>query len=178
MTPEELALRLSRLLTESGVPHCLIGGLAVAAHGHPRATKDADFLIDVAATAPLIERAAELGLSVRPEHADFAEEGLVVLCTADAGDPAADLLVVDSDVERDIVARAAMVEIGDTRVPLVALEDLLALKLASDRAQDVADVEALLLRRKDTDRATLRARAAALGVEEKLTALLSNLEEA
>jgi hypothetical protein len=28
---------------ELGVPHALIGGLAVGLHGHPRATKDVDF---------------------------------------------------------------------------------------------------------------------------------------
>ena len=35
----EKAARVSRLLTELGVPHALIGGLAVGVHGHPRATK-------------------------------------------------------------------------------------------------------------------------------------------
>ena len=39
------AIDTSRRLTALGVPHALIGGLAVGLHGHPRATKDVDFLV-------------------------------------------------------------------------------------------------------------------------------------
>lgn len=35
----------SRLLTELGVRHVVVGGLAVGANGYPRATKDVDFLV-------------------------------------------------------------------------------------------------------------------------------------
>jgi hypothetical protein len=35
----------SRLLTELGVRHVVVGGLAVAANGYARATKDVDFLV-------------------------------------------------------------------------------------------------------------------------------------
>ena len=41
----ERALRVSDALHECGVRHVLIGGLAVGVHGHPRATKDGDFLV-------------------------------------------------------------------------------------------------------------------------------------
>lgn len=39
------AINTSRRLTELDIPHALIGGLAVGLHGHPRATKDVDFLV-------------------------------------------------------------------------------------------------------------------------------------
>jgi hypothetical protein len=35
----------SAALTRAGVRHVVIGGLAVGANGHPRATKDVDFLV-------------------------------------------------------------------------------------------------------------------------------------
>ncbi len=35
----------SRLLTELGVRHVVVGGLAVGANGYPRATRDVDFLV-------------------------------------------------------------------------------------------------------------------------------------
>jgi hypothetical protein len=35
----------SRLLTELGVRHVVVGGLAVGANGYPRATQDVDFLV-------------------------------------------------------------------------------------------------------------------------------------
>jgi hypothetical protein len=37
--------QISRTLTALGIPHALIGGLAVGVYGHPRATKDVDFLV-------------------------------------------------------------------------------------------------------------------------------------
>jgi hypothetical protein len=39
------AIEVSRRLQEPGVPPVLIGGLAVGLHGHPRATKDVDFMV-------------------------------------------------------------------------------------------------------------------------------------
>ncbi len=40
------ALRVaSEQLTRVGIRHALVGDLAVGAHGHPRATKDVDFLV-------------------------------------------------------------------------------------------------------------------------------------
>ena len=40
------ALRVaSEQLTKIGVRHALVGGLAVGAHGYPRATKNVDFLV-------------------------------------------------------------------------------------------------------------------------------------
>jgi len=53
----EDARRVSETLTELGVPHALVGGLAVGLHGHPRATRDVDFLVGPAAfatTTPLL----------------------------------------------------------------------------------------------------------------------------
>src|SRR5205809_2111996 len=35
----------SRALANAGVRHVVVGGLAVGAHGYPRATKDVDFLV-------------------------------------------------------------------------------------------------------------------------------------
>ncbi len=35
----------SEMLTRAGVRHALCGGLAIGAHGYPRATKDVDFLV-------------------------------------------------------------------------------------------------------------------------------------
>ena len=46
------AIEASRRLTELGVPHALIGGLAVGLYGPPRATKDVDYLVGDAAFDP------------------------------------------------------------------------------------------------------------------------------
>lgn len=51
---EELE-RVVLALDDAGVPHALCGGLAVAVHGHVRATKDIDLVI----LASDVERAKE-----------------------------------------------------------------------------------------------------------------------
>ena len=68
------ALDTSRRLSDLGIPHALIGGLAVGIHGHPRATKDADFLVGAEAfdsIAPL--------LVYREELRDFVRLGVIDL---------------------------------------------------------------------------------------------------
>lgn len=42
----EVAKKVSAWLTELGIDHALIGGLAVGVYGFDRATKDVDFLVD------------------------------------------------------------------------------------------------------------------------------------
>lgn len=46
------AKQVSDRLGELGVPHVLIGGLAVGVHGYPRGTKDVDFLVGEEAFVP------------------------------------------------------------------------------------------------------------------------------
>lgn len=46
---------ISRAISRGGVQHAVAGGMTVSAHGHPRATKGVDFLIDsraVSASSP------------------------------------------------------------------------------------------------------------------------------
>ena len=62
------AIDMSERLRDLGVPHALVGGLAVGLHGHPRATKDVDFIVGEAAfatTKPLLTFRTELAGKVR-----------------------------------------------------------------------------------------------------------------
>ncbi len=118
------AIKTSRRLAEVGVPHTLIGGLAVGVHGHPRATKDVDFLVGQEAfesTSPLLVYRAELSdlvrigvvdlLSVPPEYPSLAEH-------LEAAEPGT--------------------------VPIIPVKALVLLKMHANRPQDRADVTALL----------------------------------
>lgn len=80
------AIDASQRLSQLGVPHALIGGLAVGVHGHPRATKDADFLVGSEAfesTSPVLVYRTELRdlvrigvvdlLAVPPDYPSLAE---------------------------------------------------------------------------------------------------------
>jgi hypothetical protein len=61
--------------------------------------------------------------------------------------------------ERDAIHRATRVVFGDREVCVVTPEDLLLMKMISDRPRDLADAEALTRRRAHTlDRAYLEPR--------------------
>jgi hypothetical protein len=118
------AVRVSSALTALGVPHALVGGLAVGIHGHPRATKDVDFIVGqeaFATTSPL--------LTFREELAEVVRWGVVDLIAALPDDP---------------VLVAELVEGRSGHVPVVGIEVLVVMKLRASRSQDLADVEALV----------------------------------
>lgn len=118
------ALRVSGKLAELGIPHALVGGLAVGLHGHPRATKDVDFIVGAeafATTSPL--------LTFREELATIARWGVVDLIAALPEDP---ILCTD------------LAQATPGSVPVVGVEVLVVMKLRASRSQDLADVEALV----------------------------------
>lgn len=118
------ARRVSEALTFLGVPHALVGGLAVGLHGHPRATRDVDFLVGseaFATTTPL--------LTFRPELADVVQWGVIDLIAALPEDPV---------LAREVVPG------GSDFVPVVGIEVLMLMKLRAARTQDLADIEALV----------------------------------
>ncbi len=125
------AIDASRRLSELEVPHALIGGLAVGVHGHPRATKDVDFLVGTEAfehTSPL--------LVYREELRDLVRLGAI------------DFLAVPKAYPSLVEHLAPSAAGGE--VPVVPVEALILLKLHANRPQDQADVVALLQAGVDT----------------------------
>lgn len=118
------AINTSRKLTELAIPHAPIGGLAVGLHGHPRATKDVDFLVGDQA----FERITPV-LVYREELSEIIRMGVV------------DLMGVPPrhGELRDVLALPEANEI-----PVVPAPALVLLKLLAGRPQDLADVDALL----------------------------------
>ena len=113
----------SARLGELGVRHVLVGGLAVGAWGHPRATKDVDFLVG--------EEAFE-------HHAG----GLVTMkygVPIQVGWVAVDLLSAAANDREDALGDPAT-----GGVPVAPLPVLMYLKLKSPRPKDLADVMELI----------------------------------
>lgn len=138
-------LELHELFRAHEVRYLVVGGYAVAVHGHPRYTGDLDlWLLVERDNAERVARAlgdfgfAALGLG--PE--DFLEPHRVV----QLGDPPlrVDLLTgVDGVTFDACFARRFDVDIDGLVVPFVSLADLRRNKRASGRPQDLADLEAL-----------------------------------
>jgi len=118
------AVESSRRLAALGVPHALIGGLAVGIHGYPRATRDVDFLVGDEA----FERTTPVVI-YREELAEIARIGVV------------DLMGVPPQ-HNELRSLLAVPEEGE--LPVIPAPALILLKLSAGRPQDMADVHALL----------------------------------
>jgi len=134
-------------LADAGADFAIVGGHAVAFHGHPRATKDLDVLVRASEeNAQRVFRAlAAFGaplqaFEVRPE--DFATyDGVLQIGVAPRR---IDILNRVSGVSFDEVIReGAMFQLEERTVRVIGLSALLANKRASGRPQDIADVDAL-----------------------------------
>ena len=131
---------------DNGVRYLVVGGYAVALHGHPRYNKDIDIWIErTPENAERIVRALEafgfdsLGLSAE----DFLVEDQII----QLGYPPhrIDLLTTLPGVEFDACyASHVAVPLDDPLVvPFIGLDDLRQTKRESGRLQDLADLENL-----------------------------------
>lgn len=156
LVPDELPppLDVDRIIEtfrRHDVEFVVIGGIAVLAHGHPRATFDLDFTADLTAdnmrrlAAALDElnatlRGVDAGkLEVDPTDPDQLASGWTLVTDAGWLDfmPAAEGA---RDYE-EIAADAVPVRDGAFRV--VGLDDLIRMKRTSGRAKDLDDIAAL-----------------------------------
>ena len=123
----------------------IVGGYAVAAHGHPRFTKDLDVWVwlDPDNARRLVAALNDFGFgSVGITEADFAEPGAVI----QLGYPPKriDLLTSADGVDFDVCYRdRVMIDVDGVSVPFIDVANLLANKRAAGRPQDLADVAAL-----------------------------------
>ena len=129
------------------VRYLVVGGYAVAAHGHPRFTKDLDIWIAIDAdnAARLLVALQEFGFgSLGLAAEDFTQPNAVV----QLGYPPKriDILTSASGVDfAECYTRRVDVAVTglDRPVPFIGTNDLVANKVATGRLQDLADVEAL-----------------------------------
>jgi predicted nucleotidyltransferase len=154
-------LRLEALLgrlARAEVDFVVVGGVAVAFQGYGRATKDLDItyatdkqnlkrLGEVLLDAHARLRGIEEDLPFVPDERTLAHTRLLTLDTDDGG---LDLLADPPgapayEVMRD---RADRVQLEGFVVAVAALDDLLAMKRAAGRPQDLADIEALEVARR------------------------------
>jgi len=134
-------------LADAGARFMVVGGYAVAHHGHPRATKDMDIWVDAAAgNAPRVFQAlAQFGAPIEQlqitENDLSSYDGVIQL-----GLPPVriDLLCAIKGVDFAAAwAERDEVQVEGRTVAVIGREHLLANKRACARPQDLADVAAL-----------------------------------
>ena len=123
----------------------IVGGWALAAHGHPRMTKDLDIWIwaDSANAVAVIEALEDFGFGDLDLSAeDFLESDMVV----QLGYPPnrVDLLTAPAGVVFESCwADRLDVTMGGLDVPFIGLEGLKQNKRSSGRPQDLVDIQIL-----------------------------------
>jgi len=132
-------------LNDNSVRYLVVGGYAVALHGHPRYTKDIDIWIEMTPenAQRVIEALAQFGfgsLGLRAE--DILEADQII----QLGYPPAriDLLTTVPGVEFETCyASRVQVEIDNVTINFIDLDNLKRSKRAAGRLQDLADLENL-----------------------------------
>jgi hypothetical protein len=136
---------LTRSLDEAGVPYAVCGALALAIHGHPRATKHIDLVTapDRVDAVKLVARVHGFTLEALPMT--FSSSGITMhrvsrivdgrLLTIDILEGGGPLAPVWASRER--------VETAHGPVWVVSRAGLVTMKLAAGRPQDLADLAQL-----------------------------------
>ncbi|KQY86099.1 MULTISPECIES: nucleotidyltransferase [Roseateles] len=134
----------AELLNARGVEYLVVGGYALAAHGHPRYTGDIDFWVRNTPDniARLLHALAAFGFeSLGLGADDFGPDTIIQL-----GQPPRriDLLTgIDGvDFETCFQRRESAV-LGGVRLDVIGLTDFIANKKASGRLKDQVDLESL-----------------------------------
>ena len=133
------------LLNENKVKYLVVGGYAVAFHGHPRYTRDIDVWIELSPDNAnnILNALKEFGfgsLGLKPD--DFLESDQII----QLGYPPnrIDILTSLKDLKfEDCYKTKVEVEIHGLHIDFIYIENLKKNKRATGRPQDLADAENL-----------------------------------
>jgi hypothetical protein len=147
--------KLAKELDESKVPYAVVGGLALALLGAPRGTIDIDIVVEhsevvfqrleaslqrLGLTSRIPVKASEV-FNFRKEY--IRERNLVAWSFFNPRNP---FEVVDVIITHDLAHMSRVTKkLGSHRVSVISREDLIKMKIASGRPQDIEDVKVLEL---------------------------------
>ena len=151
---------ITHVLESLHVDYAVVGGIANAVWGEPRATIDVDVTVAVeddvlSQTVEAIAKHFRLPIA---DPAAFVRQTRVLPLDSDEG-VRIDVIFALLPFELDAIRRARKVALAGSMVAVVTPEDLVLMKVVSERPRDLADAESLVRRRMQTlDRAYLEPR--------------------
>ena len=152
MTAQEAALvTIAEKLEALQIPYMVIGGMATAVWGEPRATLDVDVTVWIAEEEiEAIPGRLAHRFTVLPEDAvDFIRQTRVLPLETEAG-VRIDLIFGMLPFEQAAIERSVNRIVAGRPVRFCTAEDLILYKIISDREQDLHDVRAILRRRRSS----------------------------
>jgi hypothetical protein len=146
---------LSSVLNADSVKYLIVGAYAVSVHAQPRATKDLDLWVkpDAENAKAVYAALREFGALLEGlKDADLAERGPFFRMGREP--VGVDILTEIPGIDFDVAWARRVEGVIDAARELTAhfisRDDLIAVKLASGRPQDIADVDALRKAREGT----------------------------
>ena len=149
MTNLERALvELAQTLNNNHIPYMIIGGMANAVWGEPRATLDIDVTVWVseAKTSEVVSLLTGLYQPRISDPAGFINETRILPLHSEVG-VAIDVVFGTLPFEKEAIARSVGVPVAGTPVQFCTPEDLILHKVISDRQRDLEDARSITLRR-------------------------------
>ena len=145
LTPPELAVEVSGFLRAASIDHAVGGALALGFYAEPRGTLDVDIniFVDADDSGEALDVLAAGGIVLDREHAlqTIASRGDLFLrhrgCRLD-------LFFNSIPFHASAARRTREVSLLGVRVPILAPEDLIVLKLLFNRHKDVVDIERIV----------------------------------
>ncbi len=141
-------LQITQCLDEARIDYALCGGLAVAAHGYPRLTKDIDILIQEENVDSSHKALATIEYDLASGLIPFdigtdKERRLYRVSKAEGRELVTlDLLVVTPVFQEIWITRESL-EVDSRPIKIVSRDGLIKMKRIAGRLQDLADIEAL-----------------------------------
>lgn len=137
-----------RALTAAGIEPLVYGGLALAAYGEPRETRDADLAVSGTTAAAGRTALQALGVSVVVAFENQAFGGLSISRLTVLGGGklnSVDLVTARSDrYASAITTRPIRAALDEQELAIVAPEDFVVLKILSTRERDLEDAQTVL----------------------------------
>lgn len=144
------------LLNAHNVEYLIVGGYALAFHGHPRYTKDIDVWIaaNPENSKKMLNVLKDFGFaSLSLSQQDFLEQENII----QLGFPPnrIDILTsVDGIQFTDSISTSSVIDVDGIAIHLIGIHKLIENKIASGRLQDLADVEKLQALLKEQSKAS------------------------
>lgn len=147
MTADEAVVTVLDALDAAGVPYMIVGSLASNFHGIPRATRDADFVVELPpGSLDRFGGALPPDLTLQQQGAFEAVTGTTRYLIELAGSPFVCELFVRSDDAHDLerFGRRQRVRVLDRVAFVATAEDMIVTKLrwadAAHRSKDIEDI--------------------------------------
>ncbi len=145
MTLYEELRSVLQALDQAGVDYALVGGLAVALWGAPRATKDIDLLVRPADVERALAALRPKGFSLPALPFEFKDGNTLqrVSRVDEAGNVmTVDFMLVNQSLQ-PVWASRTRLPFADGEISVVSRDALINMKALAARPQDLADIQSL-----------------------------------